>query len=560
MTRITSSLSRLAIALAVCLVTAASTSAQVVGVPSQSQQAQAPPATGTAVLRGHVYDADGGRPLRGSIVRIRALAPNAPNRTATTDPQGAWEFTELPAGEYLVNVSKNNYVSLAHGQRRPGDQSLPIAVADGQTIEKLDIALPKGGVITGHVVDEYGDPVPNVVVNLLNPRYVQGRRRVSGGEGIATTDDLGEYRLFGVPPSSYYVGATYRTPPAAAGDDDAPGYAVTFFPGVVSTAGAQRVTVGFGESHDEVNIALVPVKTAKVSGTAVKSTGEPMTGGFVRMIASDVDMFGGPGGQIQNDGTFVIRSVPPGEYRLQASAPGGPNRPPEIAQATVSVAGQDVAGVQLTAPAQATLSGSILIDPAAASTTKAGTINIQALMNDFTRMSMTTARAADDFTFQMALTPGPIVLSVNGLGRSMAVHSIRLNGTDVTDRGFDLKPGQNVTGIEIELTSQPTVVSGQVTDGRGANAAGATVLVFARDEAKWEGSTRYVKFTRSDQDGKFNLPGLPQGDYYAIALDAPNVNEISDPELLVRFRDHATLLSLSDGETKVLDLRITPGL
>jgi hypothetical protein len=86
------------------------------------------------------------------------------------------------------------------------------------------------------------------------------------------------------------------------------------------------------------------------------------------------------------------------------------------------------------------------------------------------------------------------------------------------------------------------------------------VLVFTRDEAKWEGASRYVKFTRSDQDGKFNLPGLPQGDYYAIALDSPNVNEIGDPELLARFRDHATLLSLSDGETKVLDLRITPGL
>jgi hypothetical protein len=95
------------------------------------------------------------------------------------------------------------------------------------------------------------------------------------------TDDLGEYRLFGVIPSDYYVSATYRTPPVSAADADAPGYAVTYFPGTVSAAQAQRVTIGTGRSVDDVNIALVPVKTAQITGAVVNSQGQPMASGFV---------------------------------------------------------------------------------------------------------------------------------------------------------------------------------------------------------------------------------------------------------------------------------------
>jgi Carboxypeptidase regulatory-like domain len=523
------------------------------------QSAQPPVAvTGTAILRGHVYDADGGRPLRGALVRVNAVEGRA-NHATVTDVQGQWEIGELPAAHYLINVSKGNYIGLSYGQRRAGDSPTPLAVVDGQTVEKLDVMLAKGGVITGHIADEYGDPVPNAMVSGLRSQYVQGRRRFSPA-GMAQTDDLGEYRLFGLGPGNYYISATYRQASGPASGNDAPGYAVTFFPGVPGSAGAQRVTIGMSESHDEVNIALVRVKTAQISGTAVKSSGEPIAGGFVSMTSTESEFPGLPGGQIRPDGTFVIRGVVPGTYRLQAQIPGSGdrNQRPQIASTIVSVAGSDVDGVQLAVPTPASIAGTVLVDPAATATMKAGAISVTVTYNDLSFMTSNASRVADDYTFEMPVTPGHNIIGANGLGPSTSVRAIRLNGIDITESGIDLRPGQNVGGIEIELNSHPSVVSGLVTDSSGATSKGSTVLVFARDESKWQGLSRYVRVTRTDQDGKFSVSGLPPGDYYAVAMTSVNTDEITDPEQLTQIRDHAMPLSLNDAETKVLDLKVTP--
>ena len=64
-----------------------------------------------------------------------------------TDDEGRYELKELPAGRYSVSASKGGYVSLQFGQRRPFEQGQPLQLADGQTLEKVDFVLPKGGVI-----------------------------------------------------------------------------------------------------------------------------------------------------------------------------------------------------------------------------------------------------------------------------------------------------------------------------------------------------------------------------------------------------------------------------
>src|SRR5579864_1519293 len=257
--------------------------------PSGSQRAGSQ-AAGTAVIRGRVTDGDSGQPLRRALVRV--IAPGLrENRVATTDEQGRWELSELPAGSYIVSATKGNYVGLQFGQARPTDAGRPIALLDGQTVEKVDFSLRRGGVITGHVLDEYGDPVPNVQVAALRAQFMQGGRRLTPAARFSTTDDLGEYRLFGLTPADYYVGATYRPPPLSAADDDEPGYAVTYFPGTVNPSDAQRVTLGVGLTVDGVNVALVPARLAQITGTAVNSNGQPLAGAFV-MVTERHNAFG----------------------------------------------------------------------------------------------------------------------------------------------------------------------------------------------------------------------------------------------------------------------------
>ena len=95
-----------------------------------------------------------------------------------------------------------------------------------------------------------------------------------------------------------------------------------------------------------------------------------------------------------------------------------------------------------------------------------------------------------------------------------------------------------------------------VTDGRGRTVKDYSVVVFARDPARWTYASRYFGSGRPDQDGRFQVRSLPPGDYYAIALDYAEPGAGTDPEFLERIRNQATTFSISEGAVKTLDLKL----
>lgn len=54
--------------------------------------------------------------------------------------------------------------------------------------------------ITGRIVDEYGEPISRVQVAAVRQDVANGRRRLFPGR-FPSTGDLGEFRLFGVQPT-----------------------------------------------------------------------------------------------------------------------------------------------------------------------------------------------------------------------------------------------------------------------------------------------------------------------------------------------------------------------
>src|SRR5690349_9455401 len=176
---------------------------------AQPQRVDAP--RGTASLRGQIVAADNGAPIRRAQVRINSPEVRE-GRVATTDQQGRFEFKELPAGRYTMTASKGGFVPLQYGQRRPSESGTPIELSEGETIDKIAIALPRGSVLGGRITDEYGEPVANAFVTASRYAYAGGARRLqpAGQNARDTTDDQGHFRLFGLPPGDYYVSATLR--------------------------------------------------------------------------------------------------------------------------------------------------------------------------------------------------------------------------------------------------------------------------------------------------------------------------------------------------------------
>ena len=80
----------------------------------------------------------------------------------------------------------------------------------GQTLEKVVIGLPRGSVIAGRIVDEFGEPLTGAQVSVQRYAYVNGMRQLRPAGQGDRTDDQGAFRVFGLPPGEYYVSATLR--------------------------------------------------------------------------------------------------------------------------------------------------------------------------------------------------------------------------------------------------------------------------------------------------------------------------------------------------------------
>jgi hypothetical protein len=280
------------------------------------------------------------------------------------------------------------------------------------------------------------------------------------------------------------------------------GYAPTFYPGTADAASAQRLTVGVAQTMSGVDIALTPTRLATITGSAVDSEGRPMAGSvFATPRGNGVGIgVGGVGGPLRPDGTFTIPNVPPGDYvlRANANAPrngGVVNGPPEFSVAVVNVTGDDVSGVRLAPVALVTVSGHISFDdPGAAQSLKPSTIRIitQAVNgDDFAGIGVGAGGpprpVKDDFTFELKTAPGRIglVSIIQGPSNAWRLKSIRVNGADVTDSGFEVG-SQAISGVEIEMTSQLQQITGTVTDARAEAVKDYTVALFSQDRARWK--------------------------------------------------------------------------
>ena len=545
------------VTLVFCATVAAAQPVPPPGMPRDNAQ---PKAAGTATIRGHVVAADTGQPLRKAQVRITS-GELRENRLTSTDADGTYEFKEVIAGRYNVSASKGSYVALQYGQLRPFEPGKPFEILAAQTLEKVDFALPKGAILTGRLLDEFGEPLPDAMVSVQRYQNMGGQRRLIPAGRTSMTNDIGEFRLFAVPPGQYYLSATLR--PMGMGDtDDRSGYAPTYFPGTTSIAEAQKVAVGLGQIVNDINMTLMPTRVSRVTGTAVDSQGRPMSGMVMATPRTDsMMMMFGPPAQIKADGSFVVSSLAPGRYMLQVRGPAGDG---EGASADITVSGDDVNGVRLVATKPSAVTGRVIVDAAAAQALRPSSVRLglQPSQMDMMMMGMPSQPSVltDDLTFEFKAAPGQFRVTLFNQPPGWAIRSVRYRGTDITDAGLDVRASEDLADVEVELTNRLTNLSGVVTNAKGEPVKDYSVIVFPQDRDKWTPNSRYMRTSRPDQDGRYKVSGVPPGGYLVIALDYLDQNEWNDPDFLEKIRSKATTFSVNEGETKTVDLKIITAL
>jgi hypothetical protein len=452
-------------------------------------------------------------------------------------------------------------------------------------------------------VDEFGDPIADASVSAMRSVWANGKRRLQQTGRNAQTNDLGQYRLFGLAPGEYYVSATFRggemamvemamvaaTSAAAGPSGSSPnnGYAPTYFPGTTNGGDAQRLALAVGQEAQGTDFALLPVRLAKITGTVINSEGKPAEGTMVTAVprTSGVDVMFGPSGTTRTDksGNFTLTNVPPGDYTLQTRglqimtssnegagavtftmtrivgdgplAGGGET---ESGAVPLNVTGDDIANVIIITTKGATATGHLTYE-GGMKPTGVGTVRIMAIPvdNDGISIGGGAGTVKADDTFEMKGLTGTRTFRVMGLPQGWTLKSVKLNGQDVTDTGVEFKGSEATTGLDLVVTSVSTALDGTVKDSGGNTVKDYTVVVFSDDPQKWTvPQARYISGVRPDTEGRFQIKNLPAGGYYAIAVEYLAQGEWGDPDLLDRLKAKATRISLDEGEKKTIELRI----
>jgi hypothetical protein len=520
---------------------------------------------GTGRLRGRVVNAQTGLPVRDVSVLAVTAGTRETQRGARTDANGQFEIVDLPAGRYIVTASKVGYVPISYGQRRALEAPRPIALADKEVLEKVDFRLPRGGVIAGRILDEFGDPLPDTRVQVTRLQYVNGQRRaVAVGDGFQT-DDLGRFRIYDLSPGDYYISAAVQAPPNMVADT--PVYARMYFPGTLSVNEAQPVSVDISQEVSGLEFSLRRLRTVRISGVVLDSTGRPQ--GAVMIAAGQAQAMDGgmmfladQSGQSRADGSFLLSSVMPGEYVLQArqlnGGPGPETTPTDMASVVLSVGAEDISGVRLVMSRGGVARGQFVgEDGRPPQSLHPSALNVMAVPLQATPLAGGRGTVRDDdWSFEITGVRDRSRILVR-TPPAWRLKSISYNGEDVTDRAIDFGADREVSGIQITLTERQTDLSGAVLDARGDSVQDYVVVVFAEDEARWGFPTRFISTGRPDQDGRFRIRGLPSERYAAVAVEYLEPGEELNPQTLERLRPSATIFALAEGEVRALDLKLS---
>ncbi|CAN5845978.1 hypothetical protein BH24ACI5_BH24ACI5_23020 [soil metagenome] len=553
--------------------------------------------TGTGRIKGRLVAADTGGPVRRAQVRL--AGQDVMPKSVATDNEGRFEFKDLPAGAFTVNATKSGYVTVNYGQKRPFEPGKPIELVDGQVVDNADITMPRGSVIAGRIVDEFGDPIADTVVTAMRSTWSNGRRRLQSAGRTATTNDLGQYRIYGLPPGEYFVSATLRgsqemmamemavmavrTATPAGADGPTSGYAPTYYPGTPNGAEAQKLTLTVGQEAQNTDFGLVPVRLVKVSGSVINSEGRPAEGVVVsatpRSTGDGNFIMGGNSARTDKNGNFTLTGVAPGDYTLNARTtqiisssgeggsmqftmtrtigPGGSESAQESGSLPLSVSGEDMSNVIVVTTKGATATGKVVYEGGSKPTVNTLRISAAALEqeNPLALMGGSSSVTADG-TFELRGLAGPRIFRVANVPAGWVLKAVTLNGADITDTGVDIKSGEAISGLEVVLTSRTTEVNGGVKAGNDP-ASDYTVVLFSDDPDKWRvPMPRHIATGRPNQQGRFQVKNLPAGSYYAVAVEYIAQGDWNDPDVLDRLKTRATRFSIDEGDVKTLELRL----
>lgn len=501
----------------------------------------------TAGFGGIAINSVTGQPLSGVHLELSTLSVGggvAEAYGAMSGRDGRFSVTGIPAGTYVLLAERTGFV---HMMTATGVIPLPgITLKAGEHLTDFKLEMTPRAVIAGRVIDEYGDPVPNVRVEAT-PVKPGGSiaARASGGSPMATTSNRGEFRISGGP-GTFYIKATPAGSKAAPeirtdGTSDA-AYGPTWYPAAASADRASAV-----EAHAGVDVAieirlnrLVRQRLMTITGTI---SGIPQ-GSSARISLGSADSSVRSVIAVAPDGKFTVPNLPPAVYRLTAYATGsGSNL--QSQSVDVRPDGPDTVEVQLTLTAGVEATGTLEI---------AGNPPGTPMEKMTVTLGSSTATTEPDSSFKITgIFPNRYRVGVQPLADNGYVKTVELDGVTTSEQLVDFAHVMQGSRLKITLARDGAQLSGTVLDKDGhplGNTVAVVILAPDRDHIL-PNQDGMVK-----EGGKYSLKGIRPGKYLLLAVDAFRSGPLSNEEDLQKLAEAAEEIEIKAGEKITRDLKV----
>ena len=482
------------------------------------------------VIEGIVTNSATGVPVNGVAVTIESNGK--PAYHTTTDLHGAFRIDGVKAGLYAASFTKGGYLEL--DAQSPARR--PFQVPSGSDAVHLEAKLTPLGQISGRVLDANGDPLANAEVLVDGSRM--GRTTDSDKDGrFSFVMAPGRYRLLAKPPS------TLKPPPSDR--NERVGWVPTYYPGVLDSRAAVQIALDAGAELWGNDIKLRTTSLRRVRGVVLDSKGEPVSHAAVRTARTDETLFEDIETLSAADGSFEFPALYDGQWSIHAEKQT--NGVKLMAFAAALVGDRDIDDLQLRLTAPFTVRGTVSFD---------GTGKLPGKVTIFLKPpviagSQGVSRAVVDPGGGWKIDnvyPGAYRVIAISPGPPHFLETIRIGDRNILGQDVEFYPGS--LPVEIGFASKGGAVHGSV-EGCGS----ATVVLAPQDPNLYE--PQFVQTARCSGDGRFDIPTLRPGDYYAFAFSrwegAGELFAMLDQSIL----NQAVGVRVVQGQAATVELKVT---
>ena len=509
-------------------------------------------------LSGIVVKQPGDQPLKKVLLNLIAESqPGGGTYTTETDQDGHFQFDDVQPGRYRLLLEKTGFHAInIRGHRSEGPV---LSLQAGQKITDQVFEMLQSAIITGKVVDEDGEPLPNFGMSLLKRRP----GKLSRLELVAEerTNDLGDYRFAGLFPGQYFV-AVVPPPdirnfthsvekPESAGRRDL-AYLPTYYPG--TSDGTQATPIDLHAGNElPINFSLVPSNSYRIRGivTGIPANQKPLVQLISRGVIQTIN-----GGDVKPDGRFEIRGVAPGSYYVTVF--GVAEGQTLSAREPVSVVAADVEGLKLVPVRPFSVSGRVRFEDFYPKNVTHCSVYLRPATDpEDDNVALLGAGASTQLdamgNFQWSgVLPGNYTVQFTADGdRNVFVKAVLIGQNSFTT-GFELT---GPASLELVLSGSAGSLEGVVLDGEKP---AASISVVAVPEEKFRKLDDRFRTTTTDQYGRFTMKGLVPGTYSVFAWQDLDDDLYQDPAFLKSQDGNGTSVKVGEGSRERVELKLSP--